>query len=94
VFSAVVVGPGFDVVDVDIVRGEETVCEGEEVVVCVCWDEEGEEDAFVCCWRAEWALNAARKLDKKGRFVGIFLVCFDFGFLWTWLGSRERDREA
>jgi len=66
--SAVVVAPGFDVVV--IVRGVAAeACAWEEVVVCVCW-EEGDGVAFPC-WMAECARKAARKLERKGRFVGM-----------------------
>jgi hypothetical protein len=58
--SAVVVAlEGF--VEVVMVRG----CEGEEVCWC-CWEgDEGEDVALP--WMALCALNAARKLAKKGR---------------------------
>jgi len=64
--SAEVVAPGLEVeADVVMVRG----CEGEDAVVwalvCGCCEEEGE--GVLPCWMAEWALNAARKLAKKGR---------------------------
>jgi hypothetical protein len=67
--SAVVVAPD-GLADVVIERG----CDGDEVWVCVwCWEgEEGEEVAFPC-WMALWARKAARKLAKKGRWVGIVL---------------------
>lgn len=65
--SAVVVAPdGFE--DVAMERG----CEGEEACWCCCEGEEGEDVAFPC-WMAEWARKAARKLAKKGRWVGIVL---------------------
>lgn len=73
--SAVVVAPFVLVV---IVRGEDVV------PVDGYWEEgwEGEDvgEAFDC-WvvRAEWARKAARKLERKGRFVGIF---FEFVGLW------------
>jgi hypothetical protein len=58
--SAVVVAlEGF--VEVVMVRG----CEGEEACWCCCEGEEGEDVAFP--WIALCALNAARKLAKKGR---------------------------
>jgi hypothetical protein len=72
VVRAVVVAPGFAVVV--MVRGFDAEgCEGEVVVVWVCWDD-GEGDAFPCC-RAECARKAARKLDRKGRCVGILRAC-------------------
>jgi hypothetical protein len=68
-----VVAPGL--VDVVIVRWEAPeegevvwVVDVEVVWVCV---EEGWEEAFPCC-RAECARKAATKLERKGRFVGIF----------------------
>jgi hypothetical protein len=69
--SAAVVAPDpFGFVAVVIDRG----CDGDEA--CVFGDVEvrevGEDVAFPC-WIAEWALKAARKLAKKGRWVGIFL---------------------
>jgi len=77
--SAVVVAPGLVVVVVVVmVRGFEGevglwVCEAVEVCACC---EEGEEVAFPC-WRAECARKAARKLERKGRFVGIIsIVCW------------------
>lgn len=42
--------------------------------------DEGEEVAFPC-WRAEWARKAARKLERKGRFDGIFALCMILGFV-------------
>ena len=69
--SAVVVAPGF--VEVVIVRGVEEEFEEEcvvvEEVVCVCVLVEGE--GPFPCWRAECARKAARKFERKGRFVGI-----------------------
>jgi hypothetical protein len=70
--NAVVVAPeGFVDVEVVIERG----CEGEEVCVCAwccCEGDEGE-DVALPCWIALWARKAARKLAKKGRWVGIVL---------------------
>lgn len=60
---AVVVGPPFD--EVFIVRG----CEGWGC----CEEEEGEEVAFPVDI-AEWARKAARKLERKGLWVGILRV--------------------
>jgi hypothetical protein len=84
--NAVVVAPPDGFADVVIVRG----CEGE--VVC-CWVVEEGEVALLCCI-AEWARKAARKLAKKGRWVGIV-----FSFMRNRLGrgsqrfaGRERMR--
>lgn len=67
--SAVVVAPeGLDV-DVDIVRGFEA-CDVVVLFVDVEWLAWAEGD-FCCCWMAEWARKAARKLAKKGRCVGM-----------------------
>jgi len=71
--SAAVVAPGF--VDVVIVRGFEG-CDEEVVVcdVCDCWVECEEGEALL--WIALWALKAARKLERKGRWVGILASLF------------------
>jgi hypothetical protein len=75
---AVVVAPGF--VDVVIVRGLEVVVFGYEEVLGEEWEVDvGWEEAFPC-WMAEWARKAARKLERKGRFVGI---SFSFSFLFS-----------
>jgi hypothetical protein len=68
---AVVVAPEGCFVLVVMVRG----CEGCDggCWLCACWDgEEGEDVAFP--WIAEWARKAARKLERKGRCVGILAV--------------------
>jgi len=75
--SAVVVAPGLVVAVVVMVRGFEGevglwVCEAVEVCACC---EEGDEVAFPC-WRAECARKAARKLERKGRFVGIIFIVY------------------
>ena len=78
--NAVVVAPGFEVVE-DIVRGcvDEGV-DAEVVVVCVDCEvgdmlEDGEEaELALPCWRAECARKAARKLERKGRWVGMLLI--------------------
>lgn len=57
---AVVVGPPFD--EVVIVRG----CDG-----WGCCAEEDEEEAAFPVDMAEWARKAARKLERKGLWVGI-----------------------
>lgn len=75
VVRAAVVAPVLVVVEVVIVRG----FEGEVVWDCGCWDE-GEDVAFPC-WIAECARKAARKLDRKGRFVGMSSEYRDTFFL-------------
>lgn len=78
VVRAEVVAPGLVAVEVVMVRGfdgEDTPCEVD--VLCVCEEEEGDEDAFPCC-RAECARKAARKLERKGRFVGILLFYLEY----------------
>jgi hypothetical protein len=70
------VAPDFEVVV--MVRGFEGCCCWAEVVEV--WDgwEEGEAEEALPCWIAEWALKAARKFERKGRWVGIlasFFMC-------------------
>jgi hypothetical protein len=74
--SAAVVAPGLVVVV--MVRGFEVWGEEEAVVLwaCDCW---GEEVALL--WIALWALKAARKLERKGRCVGMFASVFMCGTL-------------
>jgi len=74
--NAVVVAlEGF--VEVVIDRG----CEGDEVWAWCCEGEEGEVVALPCwCWMALWARKAARKLAKKGRWVGIVLFMRWFSY--------------
>lgn len=76
VVSAVVVAPapGLEEVEVVMVRGAEAVAGYEVVGWCV--EEEGfeTEEGFACVLvRAEWARKAARKLERKGRLVGILM---------------------
>jgi len=86
-FKAVVVAPEALVA---IERG----CEGEELVaelgnvlldVDVPWlgcEVEGV-GPFDCCWMAECARKAARKLAKKGRWVGIvFMIVMIRDMIW------------
>jgi hypothetical protein len=90
--SAAVVAPGFEE-DV-MARG----CVDEEgvavLVVCEGWEVDGEE-AFPC-WMAECALNAARKLAKKGRWVGIVgcvvLFCCSSGVRREYVEGRFERR--
>ena len=85
--NAVVVAPPEGFVDVVIVRG----CVGEGV--CCCVVEEGE--VALPCWIAEWARKAARKLARKGRWVGIVLsfmrIRFDRGPQGEEKGGRSNN---
>jgi hypothetical protein len=82
--SAVVVAlEGF--VEVVMVRG----WDGEEVCWCCCEGDEGEDVALP--WMALCALNAARKLAKKGRWVGI--VVFMSLFSSSPMSRRNRRRQ-
>jgi hypothetical protein len=81
----VVVAPdGFAEVAMD--RG----CDGEVVCWCCCEGEEGEDVAFP--WIALCARKAARKLAKKGRWVGIALFMGSLSCSPTQRGGRREMR--
>lgn len=90
------VAPGFEVVV--IVRGFEWCCCWVEVVEV--WEEGEAEEAFPC-WIAEWALKAARKFERKGRWVDILawlfmciLYCVLCSWMWMWGPMRRSVSNA
>ncbi len=83
------VGPmvgGLLVLDAVVVMGRDRLDGEEKVVLAVVVGVTL--DCAVAFVRALWARNAARKLAKKGRLVGMLSNCFDWG-----LAKRDGPEE-